>query len=82
MAQPRSRTPLGETCLPVFASENVGCMHWGLVNGKTQTDLGWGCAPRQARPKVWQHDLFHGDHRPYDTEEIELFRETIARRPE
>jgi endo-1,4-beta-mannosidase len=26
------------------------------------------------KPKVWQHDLYHGDHRPYDKEEIDLFR--------
>ena len=64
-------------CLPVFAKENVGCMHWGLVNGKTQTHLGWGWRPGRPAPKVWQHDLFHSDHKPYDKEEIELFRETI-----
>jgi hypothetical protein len=64
-------------CLPVFAKENVGCMHWGLVNGKTQTHLGWGWRPGRPAPPVWQHDLFHGDHKPYDVKELELFRKTI-----
>ena len=27
------------TVLPVFAEEEVGCMMWGLVNGKTQHDI-------------------------------------------
>ncbi|MBN2295103.1 MAG: cellulase family glycosylhydrolase [Pirellulales bacterium] len=66
-----------KTCLPVFRRENVGCMHWGLVNGKTQTNLGWGWRPGRPDPPVWQHDLFHGDHKPYDPKEIELFRTVI-----
>jgi hypothetical protein len=67
-----------EDCLPLFARENVGCMHWGLVNGKTQTDLGWGWHPGKPEPELWQHDLFHGDHTPYAPAEIDLFRKTIA----
>ena len=74
--------PRGSTvadCLPLFARENVGCMHWGLVNGKTQTDLGWGSRPGRPEPEVWQHDLFHGDHTPYDRKELGLFRRTIGK---
>ena len=33
------------TNLEVFYEEKVGCMLWGLVNGKTQTDLPWGHRP-------------------------------------
>ena len=75
----RGRGSLVESCLPVFAKENVGCMHWGLVNGKTQTDLAWGWRPGRGEPKVWQHDLFHTDRKPYRVEELKLFRETILR---
>jgi hypothetical protein len=70
----RGRGSLVETCLPVFHKTNVGCMHWGLVNGKTQTNLAWGWRPGMGQPKVWQHDLFRGDHTRYDPSEIELFR--------
>jgi len=70
----RGRGSLVADCLPVFARERVGCMHWGLVNGKTQTHLNWGHRPGQPDPPVWQHDLFHRDHRPYDAKELELFR--------
>jgi hypothetical protein len=63
-----------ETCLPVFFEENVGCMHWGLVNGKTQTDLNWGHQPDDPEPIVWQHDLFHSDFKPYSASEVNLFK--------
>ena len=66
-------------CLPVFREKNVGCMHWGLVNGKTQTDLHWGWRPEMGEPDIWQHDLFHTDHTPYKEEEIELFKTFIQK---
>ena len=73
----RGRGSLVETCLPVFAREKVGCMHWGLVNGKTQTDLPWGHRPGDPEPQIWQHDLYHPDHRVYNKSELDLFRKTI-----
>lgn len=76
----RGHGSLVATCLPVFRKENVGCLHWGLVNGKTQTDLNWGHRPGQPDPEVWQHDLYHGDLTPYDTAELERFGQTIAER--
>jgi hypothetical protein len=63
-----------EGCLPVFKEEQVGCFHWGLVNGRTQTHLGWGSRPDRLRQGEWQHDLFHNDHTPYRPEELNLFR--------
>jgi hypothetical protein len=68
-----------ENDLPIFFEENVGCMLWGLVNGKTQTDLTWGHKPGDPEPEMWQHDLFHGDHTPYRAEEHNLFRAYIAK---
>jgi hypothetical protein len=65
------------TCLPVFVEERVGAINWGLVNGRTQTDLNWGHKPGDPAPKVWQHDLFHGNHAPYDPHELELFHQAI-----
>lgn len=74
--------PLGskvETHLPVFAENKVGCMHWGLVNGKTQTHLPWGHRPGDPEPKVWQHGLFRGDYKPYDPNELKLFQTAIIK---
>jgi hypothetical protein len=48
----RGNGSLVATCLPVFGKEKVGCLHWGLVNGKTQTDLNWGHRPGQPDPEV------------------------------
>jgi hypothetical protein len=59
------------THLPVFYKEKVGCMLWGLVNGKTQTHLPWGHRPGDPAADVWQHDLYHGDFSPYSKEEID-----------
>jgi hypothetical protein len=78
----RERGSLVETCLPVFAKNGVGCMHWGLVNGKTQTHLHWGWRPGMGEPGVWQHDLFHNGGKPYRPDELELFRKSLrARQP-
>lgn len=63
--------------LPVFYEEKIGCMLWGLVNGKTQTDLPWGHRPGDPPPKIWQHDLYHGDHSPYDSNEVRILKENI-----
>ncbi|WP_158559230.1 cellulase family glycosylhydrolase [Deminuibacter soli] len=63
--------------LPVFYKEKIGCMLWGLVNGKTQTDLPWGHRPGDPAQAVWQHDLYHGDFIPYNTNEIDSLKKYI-----
>ncbi len=60
--------------LPVFYNEKVGCMLWGLVNGKTQTDLPWGHRPGDPQPQVWQHDLFKPDFSAYHQPEIDSIK--------
>lgn len=61
------------THLPYFRAERIGCYHWGLVNGRTQTHLPW---PGFGQPgdETWHHDLFHPDGRPYDADEVATFR--------
>lgn len=66
----RGRGSTVETCLRVFAKEKVGCLHWGLVNGKTQTHLHWGWRPGKGEPKIWQHDIFRPNGKPYRAEEL------------
>ncbi len=63
-----------ENNLKVFYDNKVGCMLWGLVNGKTQTNLPWGHRPGDPVPEIWQHDLYHADFRSYDKNEIELIK--------
>lgn len=72
--------PAGSTIkdnLSVFYENNVGCMLWGLVNGKTQTNLPWGHRPGDPPAAIWQHDLFKPDFKPYSTEEISLLTKYI-----
>jgi len=61
-----------ESHLPLFGREISGAYHWGLIKGKTQTNLHGNTltgAP-DAYPGVWQHDLFYPDGRPYSEAEI------------
>jgi len=72
--------------LLVFKQNNVGCINWGLVAGKTNTIYPWlltkaGIKTRLLsylgifnEPDPWFHDLLHPDGIPYDSEEIELFQ--------
>lgn len=64
-------------CLPIFQREKVGALHWGLVNGKTQTHLFGGCLPGTPQPEIWLHDLFKKDHTPYCEQEIHVFQKWI-----
>ena len=61
-----------ETDLPLFKREAVGCYCWGLVNGRTQCQFAWYHRRGTPEPKVWFHDLFHCDGRPYNSGEHEL----------
>lgn len=61
--------------LPIFKESHVGCMMWGVVNGKTQTHLCWGHRPEHLPYKgAWQHDIYKRDFTPYDVKEIELIK--------
>lgn len=75
--------PLGSTvknCLALFKEADIGCLAWGLVNGKTQTHLKWGHRPEMLPYKgPWQHDLFRGDFTPYDPQEIAIIKKALRR---
>lgn len=61
--------------MPAMKEAGCGSMIWGLVNGKTQTDLCWGHRPEMLPyTGPWQHDIFRGDHTPYDASEIETVK--------
>jgi len=77
----RPRASTVADCLPIFLEQRVGAIHWGLVNGRTQTHLPWGHRPGAAEPVLWQHDLYRvnseGEYEVYDAQEIEQFRQAI-----
>ncbi len=76
----RPRGSIVEEILPLFFEENIGCFHWGLVNGKTQTDLPWGHRPGDMPYRgIWQHDLYTSDFKMYSSYEIQLFKNYISK---
>ena len=64
-----------ESHMPIYKSENIGIYQWGLVNGKTQTHLNWDKEKnKDGPPKIWQHDIFTREFKPYSQEEIALIK--------
>lgn len=63
--------------LPYYRRQHIGVFQWGLVQGRTQTNLNWvpekNCFDGQ--PALWQHDVFYPDLRPYRPQELELLAE-------
>lgn len=56
-----------ETVLPIFAEHQIGSYHWGLVVGRTQTNVHWESKPGDPEPELWQHDMLNSKgvlHRP------------------
>ena len=43
-----------------------------------QCQFGWNSKRGSPEPRVWFHDLYHTDGRPYDPKEIESIRKTTA----
>lgn len=71
---------LVETHLPFFKKERIGCYHWGLVNGKTQTHEPWDWIRGMNLDfSLWQHDIYKGDGTPYREEEIRIFRQLTGK---
>ena len=71
-----------DTILPVAKKYNVAAINWGLVLGKTQTNLPWDSWQRpyvELQPTVWFHDIFRPDDTPYRQREVDLMRELTGR---
>ncbi len=66
---------------PLFYIENVGCYNFGFVSGRSQATEPWEMLwdaydnGRTDMPmNTWFHDLYRGNHRPYDPEEIKTIK--------
>jgi hypothetical protein len=74
----RSAGSTFDTILPIAYKYHVGAINWGLVVGKSQTNLPWDSWTRPyvvEEPTVWFHDVFHQDGTPYRQHEAKLLRE-------
>src|SRR6266567_2754435 len=66
-----------DTVLPIAKQHHVAAINWGLVVGKSQTNLPWDSWQRpyvRDQPTIWFHDVFHADGTPYRQREAELIR--------
>ena len=66
--------------LGVYKETGVGCMLWGLVNGRTQTHVP-NAKINLDYKGPWVTDIFRPDHTPYDAREIELIKKATGRAP-
>ena len=66
--------------LPLLKKENIAAINWGLVAGKTNTMYAWDTPmPDGAEPKVWFHDIFRPDGKPYDSKETNFIKSLTGR---
>jgi len=71
-----------DTILPLAKRLNAAAINWGLVVGKTQTNLPWDSWLHPyvlSQPTIWFHEVFHADGTPYRQREVQLIRELTGR---
>ncbi len=65
--------------LEIFKKNKVGCLNWGLVDGKTQTKFPWGTLPGSPEPALWHHEIFRKNGQPYDREETSYIKKLMKK---
>ena len=71
-----------DTILPLAKKNHVAAINWGLVVGKTQTNLPWESWQHpyiEDQPPIWFHDVFYPDGRPYREREVQLICELTGK---
>lgn len=66
--------------LPYYREKKIGSYFWGLVAGHAQHYLPWDNLKKNKSLDftLWQHDIFRGDGKPYDPDEIALIKRLNA----
>ncbi len=75
MARPKGSTFQG--ILPIAKRLKVGAINWGFVKGKSQTNLPWDSWQHpyiDHPPRVWFHDIFYPNGKPYRPAEVQFIR--------
>ena len=70
-----------ESTMPVAAKYGVALYNWGLVAGKTQTNLPWDSWQKpyvDREPAVWFHEVFTTNGKPYREAEVDYIKRMIA----
>lgn len=71
--------------LDLFKQRGVGCFQWGLVQGRTQTNLPWPADLVEAHGgqddrSIWFHDILDSSGRAYDPEETSKVKAVASAR--
>jgi hypothetical protein len=70
-----------DNIMPLLKERNVAAINWGLVAGKTNTIYAWDePIPDGSEPKLWFHDIFYKDGKPYKQEEVDLIRSLTGKK--
>ncbi|HVN63494.1 MAG TPA: cellulase family glycosylhydrolase [Candidatus Binataceae bacterium] len=70
-----------DSILPLAKKDHVAAINWGLVAGKTQTNLPWESWDHpyvKTPPPIWFHEVFYPDGKPYREAEVELIRQLTS----
>jgi len=79
----RGAGSLFDTVLPVAKEYRVAAINWGLVEGKSQTNLPWDSWQRpyvDRQPTIWFHDVFYPDGKPYREREVQIIRNLTSQK--
>lgn len=77
----RTRGSLFSNVMPMLKAENIGAYNWGFVSGKTNTIYAWNNPmPKGGEPKLWFHDIFRKDGKPYKKEEVALIKSLTGKK--
>jgi len=71
----RRNNSLFYNIMPILKRQNIGAINWGLVAGKTNTKYAWDKPISDgSEPKLWFHEIFYPDGKPYKQEEVNLIK--------
>ena len=71
----RTRNSTFFTIMPMLKANKIVAINWGLVAGKTNTKYAWDTPmPNGDEPKVWFHDIFTKDGKPYSSKETAFIK--------
>jgi hypothetical protein len=79
--------PQGSTFDPVlgyFKNQKIAAYNWGFVAGKSNTIFAWSTwqKPEEGEePKIWFHDIFRRDGKPFDAAETAYIRRVTGVAP-
>jgi len=76
----RRNNSLFQNIMPLLKQNNIGAINWGLVDGKSNTKYAWDEPIADgSEPKLWFHEIFRNDGKPYKEEEVLIIRQLTGK---